>query len=33
MPAITVDNVVVLPRLPQLGDSTTFRPVPRRLRG
>ncbi|MEU8184135.1 pirin family protein [Micromonospora sp. NPDC049047] len=27
MPAITVDNIVVLPRLPQLGDGTTFRPV------
>lgn len=27
MPAITVDNVLVLPRLPQLEESTTFRPV------
>jgi redox-sensitive bicupin YhaK (pirin superfamily) len=27
MPAITVDDVLVLPRLPQLDESTTFRPV------
>ncbi|MGC4783793.1 pirin family protein [Micromonospora zamorensis] len=27
MPAITVDNVLVLPRLPRLEESTTFRPV------
>jgi redox-sensitive bicupin YhaK (pirin superfamily) len=29
MPAITVDDVLVLPRLPQLDTSTTFRPVRR----
>ncbi|GIJ77620.1 hypothetical protein SAMN05443287_101718 [Micromonospora phaseoli] len=29
MPAITVDNVLVLPRLPRLDESTTFRPVRR----
>ncbi|MFC4016832.1 pirin family protein [Micromonospora sp. GCM10011542] len=27
MPAITVDNVLVLPRLPRLDESTSFRPV------
>ncbi|MEH1017057.1 pirin family protein [Micromonospora sp. CPCC 206060] len=27
MPAITVDNVLVLPRLPQLDETTTYRPV------
>ncbi|MFI6780387.1 pirin family protein [Micromonospora sp. NPDC050276] len=27
MPAITVDNVLVLPRLPRLDESTAFRPV------
>ncbi|MEV4711057.1 pirin family protein [Micromonospora sp. NPDC049374] len=29
MPAITVDNVLVLPRLPRLDESTAFRPVRR----
>jgi len=29
MPAITVDDVLVLPRLPQLGATTAFRPVRR----
>ncbi|SCL73926.1 pirin family protein [Micromonospora peucetia] len=29
MPAITVDNVLVLPRLPRLDESTAFRPVQR----
>ncbi|WP_433532458.1 pirin family protein [Micromonospora sp. CA-263727] len=29
MPAITVDNVLVLPRLPRLDETTTFRPVRR----
>ena len=29
MPAITVDDVLVLPRVPQLDPSTSFRPVRR----
>ena len=29
MPAITVDDVLVLPRLPQLAPETSFRPVRR----
>ncbi|WBB46607.1 pirin family protein [Verrucosispora sp. WMMA2044] len=29
MPAITVDNVLVLPRLPRVDESTAFRPVRR----
>jgi redox-sensitive bicupin YhaK (pirin superfamily) len=29
MPAITVDDVLVLPRIPQLGEATAYRPVRR----